>query len=240
MGDRQKTGGIASLIEAATFLVGLALFGTVLADYTTGDPDAAESVAFLVDNQAVMYVWNLIIFIVFGVALVVLAPALYERLKVGAPAIAQTATAFGLIWAGLVIAAGMVANIGWAKVIDLHDTDPEQAESLWLAVDSVYNGLGGGNEIVGGVWVLLISWAALRSGLLPRALNYLGLVIGIAGLVTVVPALELVGAVFGLGLIVWFVWLGAVMLSDTSADPDPIDVTEASTSTSTTPPDVPG
>jgi hypothetical protein len=239
MSDRQKTGGIASLIEAATFLVGLALFGTALADYTTGDPDAAESVAFLADNQAVMYVWNLIIFIVFGVVLVVLALALYERLRVGARAIAQTATAFGMIWAGLVIAAGMVANIGWAKVIDLHDTDPEQAESLWLAVDSVYNGLGGGNEIVGGVWVLLISWAALRSGLLPRALNYLGLVIGIAGLVTMVPALELVGAVFGLGLIVWFVWLGAVMLSDRSADRDPIDITEASTSTTVTPTDIP-
>lgn len=46
----------------------------------------------------------------------------------------------------------------------------------------------------------------------PRALNYLGVVIGVLGLLTVVPALEVLGAVFGLGLIVWFVWLGIVML----------------------------
>lgn len=73
-------------------------------------------------------------------------------------------------------------------------------------------GLGGGNEIAGGLWVLLIGWAALRVGGVPRALNYLGVVIGVLGLLTVVPALEVLGAVFGLGLIVWFVWLGIVML----------------------------
>lgn|GEM_PF-1982155 len=52
----------------------------------------------------------------------------------------------------------------------------------------------------------------MRAGGLPRALNYLGVVIGVAGILTVVPALEVLGAVFGLGLIVWFVWLGIVVL----------------------------
>lgn len=79
-------------------------------------------------------------------------------------------------------------------------------------------GLGGGNEIVGGLWVLLVSSAALRAGGLPRALNYLGVVIGVAGLLTVVPALgELGGAIFGLGSIAWFVWLGIVMLRESSS-----------------------
>ena len=73
-------------------------------------------------------------------------------------------------------------------------------------------GFGGGNEIAGGVWVLLIGWAALRARELPRALSYLGVVAGVAGLITVVPALEAIGFVFGLGLIVWFVWLGIIML----------------------------
>ena len=49
-------------------------------------------------------------------------------------------------------------------------------------------------------------------------LNYLGAVAGVAGLLTVIPvlevhgAVEVLGAVFGLALIVWFVWLGIVML----------------------------
>jgi hypothetical protein len=212
MDERQRIGGIAALIEAATFIVGIAMFATVLSDYTTGDPTPTESVAFLVDNQAALYIWNVVIFIVFGLALVPVALALHERLRGGSPALAQAAAAFGLIWVGLVLAAGMVTNIGIGTVADLNDTDPARAETVWSALDSVQNGLGGGNEIAGGVWVLLVSLAALRTAALPKGLNYLGAVAGVAGLVTIVPPLEAVGAVFGIGLIVWFVWLGSVLL----------------------------
>ena len=217
----QKMGGVAALIEAATYVVGLVLFATVLAPYTIGDPDPVESVAFLADNQAIMYIWNLIIYVVNSVFLVVLALALYERLKAGSSAIVQTATAFGLIWAGLLVASGMVFNVGFlGTVVDLYGEDPAQAASVWLALDAAQNGLGGGNEIVGGLWVLLVSWAALRKGGLPKALNYLGVVIGVAGLITVVPGIEVIGAlsglgvVFGLGFIVWFVWVGIFLLSN--------------------------
>lgn len=204
-------GGIAALIEAAAYVVGLGFLFTLLAPSVGDDP--GEVVTFFANNQAIMQTWYLIIYVVFGVFLVVLALALYERLKANSPAMMQTATAFALIWAGLVIASGMVANIGLGNVVDLYGKDPTQAASLWLAISSVQDGLGGGVEIVGGLWVLLVSWAALTAGGLPRVLNYLGVVIGMAGLLSAIPALgEVGGLVFGLGQIVWFVWLGIVML----------------------------
>lgn len=212
MDNLQKMGAISALIDAATFLVGIVLAFTILAPLTTGDLDPDQTVAFLEDNQAVIYIWNTIIYLVFGVFLVVLALALHERLRAGSPAMVQTATVFGLIWAGLVIASGMIVNIGLDKVVVLSGNDAAQAAALWLAIASVQEGLGGGIEIVGGLWVLLVSWAALRPRGLPKALNYLGLVVGVAGLVTVVPLLGDLGAIFGLGSIVWFVWLGIVML----------------------------
>ena len=43
------------------------------------------------------------------------------------------------------------------------------------------------------------------------ALNYLGVVVGVAGVLTVVPALEVLAIGFRLGEIVWGVWLGIVM-----------------------------
>jgi hypothetical protein len=208
MNDQQKVGGVSALLAAATWVFGMALLFTVLAPFATGDVDPG----FLADNQAIIYIWNITIYLVFGVFLVVLLLALHERLKAGSPAIVQTATAFGLIWAAVVFASGMVFNIGMETVIDLHSKDPAQAESVWLAVNSVSIGLGGGNEIVGALWILLLSWAALRAGGLPRALNYLGVVISVAGLLTLVPALEIMGVIFGLGSIVWFVWVGIVML----------------------------
>ncbi|MDY7102299.1 MAG: DUF4386 family protein [Actinomycetota bacterium] len=211
LGSLTRIGGIAALVEAATFVVGIALFATVLSDYATGDPTPAESVSFVVDNQGALYAWYLITLIVFGIALVPLALALHRRIR-DAGGLAQTATAFGVIWSGLILATGMIDNIGLGVVSDLADTDPTQAEAVWSSLDAITNGLGGGNELAGGIWVLLVSVAALQTRALPRSLNVLGIVSAAAGLVTVVPGLEDVGLIFGLGLIVWFTWLGAVLV----------------------------
>lgn len=206
----QKVGGISALIEAAVYIAGFGLFLTVLD--SSGHAGPVQQVVFLAENRVALYIANLLIYVVFSVFLVVLALALYERLKAEAPAIMQVATAFGLIWAGLVIASGMIANIGMSTVVGLYSKDPEQAASLWLAIGTIQEGMGGGNEIVGGLWVLLISWAAIRTGWHPAALNYLGVVIGLAGILTVVPTFDILMDVFGLGQIVWFAWLGIVML----------------------------
>jgi hypothetical protein len=209
MKDLQKMGGIAALYEAAAYVV--AMVGFLLIVDVSGVVDPVQKVALMADNQAFLYTMHLIAYVLWGIFLVVLALALYQRLKAGSPAMAQTATAFGLIWAGLVIAGGTLYNVGMGTVVDLYAKDATQAATVWLAIDSVVQGLSG-LEIVGGTWMLLVSWAALRGGGLPRALNYLGLVVGVAGLLTVVPTLEMLALVFGLGQIVWFVWLGIAML----------------------------
>ncbi len=118
MNNLQKMGGIAALYEAAAYVLGI-IFFMLIVDYP-GVVDPGQKVALLVDNQTSLYIMNLIIYVIFGVFLVVLALALYERLKVGSPAMMQTATAFALIWAGVVIASGMVANIGTGVVVNLY------------------------------------------------------------------------------------------------------------------------
>jgi len=206
----QKMGGISALIAAALYITGFALFLTVLDP--SGYDGHVQRVAFLAENQVASYIANLLIYVVFGVVLVVLVLALHARLKSGSPAIMQTATVFGLIWSGLVIASGMIANIGNSTVIGLFSENQDQAVALWLAISTMQESLGGGNEIVGGLWVLLLSSAALRAGKLPKVLNSLGVLVGLAGILTVVPAFDVLMDVFGLGQIVWFAWLGILML----------------------------
>ena len=211
MNNSQKLGGIAALANAAAYIVGLGMVFTLLAPIMKAGP--VEYVAFLVDNQTLMVVWHIIIYLVAGVFMVPLALALHERLKAGAPTMMQTTTAFGLIWAGLIIASGMLHVTDIGVVSELHAQDPAQATTVWLALSAVESGLGGTPELPGGIWILLASWAALRSGGLPKALNYLGLLIGVAGIISVVPALaELGGTTFGLGFIAWFAWAGVVLL----------------------------
>lgn len=117
-----------------------------------------------------------------------------------------------MIWAGLVIASGMVANIGIAVMIKLHIGDPAAAAAVWPGYTIMVNGLGGGNEIVGGLWILLVSIAARQASALPRPLIYFGGLVGTSGLLTTIPALGELGSIFGLGAILWFAWLGFVLL----------------------------
>ena len=206
-----RIGGASAVIAAATFIIGLVMFVTLLIDYTTAETPG-EAVAFLVDNQLSLYLWNLTITIIFGIVLVPLVLAIHKRLSSDAHPLTPIASVFGFIWAGLIIATGMITNIGYGTVADLHTTDPAMAETVWAAIDSVTNGLGGGNEVVGGMWVLLLSLAAMQARAFSKWLNYLGIAMGVAGIITVVPALEDVGALFGLGLIVWFVGVGLQLL----------------------------
>jgi hypothetical protein len=207
----QKFGGLAALYLAVAYLIGVVLFLVVL-DYPNMT-DPAQKVALLVEKQMVIFSTNLLMYVFFGVFLIVLSLALYDRLKSGAPAIMQVATAIGIIWAGSLIAGGMVSNAGIAPVVALYAKDPAQAALTWQGIETVASGLGNGNgEILGGLLTLLVSLAALRAGGLPKGLSILGLLVGTVGIITIVPGLTDLTGVFGLSQIIWFVWLGIVLL----------------------------
>ena len=208
----QKSGGFAALYLAAANLVGMVLFLVVLDYLSITDP--AQKVALNVDKHTVIFATNLLMYVFFGLFLIVLSLALYDRLKSGAPAIMQVATAIGIIWAGALIVSGMVANAGLAVIVPLYAKDPAQAALTWQGIEAVVHGLGFGNgDILGGLLTLLVSLAALRAGGLPRGLNILGLLVGAVGILSIIPGLtELMAGIFGLGLIIWEVWLGIVLL----------------------------
>lgn len=208
----QKFGGFAALYMAVAYLIGIILFIVVL-DYP-GITNSAEKVALVVEKQMVIFSTNLLMYVFFGFFLIVLSLALYDRLKSGAPAMMQVATAIGIIWAGSLIASGMVANAGIAPVAALYAKDPAQAALTWQGIETVANGLGNQNgEILGGLLTLLVSVAGLRAGGLPKSLNLLGLLVGAVGIISLIPMLtnDLTG-LFGLGQIIWFVWLGILLL----------------------------
>lgn len=78
----RKAGGIAAICEAAAYLVGIVGYLVIL-DYTVVR-GPMEKVSFLLENVGVVYALTLFVYVVFGVALVVLSLALHDRLKEGA------------------------------------------------------------------------------------------------------------------------------------------------------------
>ena len=204
----QKSGGFAALYAGIAYIVGMIGFLLVV-----GWPDdPVQQVNVLVNHQVAQHMLYLIVYQIWAVFLVILTLALYERLKASSPAMMQIVTAIGIIWATLVIASGMIFNIGMENVVNLYGKDPAQATTIWLVIESVSNGIGGGNEILGGLWMLLISWVAYQAREFPKALNTLGIVAGAAGILSALPGLGDAGLIFGLVQIVWFIWLGIVLL----------------------------
>jgi hypothetical protein len=207
----QKVGGIAALYIAMAYLAAIPYF-VLLVNYP-GVVDPVEKVILLRDNFASMYWMHVVSFEFVALALIVVTLAVYQRLKDFAPSAAQFATVVGLIRAGLLLASVMVFNYGMGAVVRLYATAPDQAVSAWQVIEPVATALGGtGGELLGGVWFLLMSVAALRAKVFPSALNWLGVGIGTAGILSLVPALSGLEVAYGLLQIVWFFWLGIVLV----------------------------
>jgi hypothetical protein len=65
----------------------------------------------------------------------------------------------------------------------------------------------------------------LWAGGLPKGLNILGLLVGMVGIISIIPVLtEMMVGIFGLSQMIWFIWLGIVMLrwSPVSATEKPV------------------
>lgn len=211
----QRFGGLAGLTCAATYLFGFAFLVTTLAPlgFGTNEIDGKAVVAFIQATPGFLILWNTVIYIVNALALIVLVMALHSILRANTPELSIVAAAIGLIWATLVLGAGMIGNIAVERAAYLAGNDFENAIRFWEMLHAVELGLGGGNEIAGGVWIGLVSIAALRGKSLGKVAIGLGLLTGVGGLATLIPALgDTAGVVFGLAAIAWFIALGVSLL----------------------------
>lgn len=209
MNRLQQYGALAAMANACIYIAMFIYYGAVADLPASASPQ--EKVVFMQAHQTVLATVNIFGYMVFGVLLAVLVLACHTRIKDHGLVRAQLASVFGFIWVGVIIAAGMVANVSLFGVTALYLQDPQQAVTVWLSTALVQQALGGGVELLGGLWVLLLSMAFIASAQLPKALHLLGVVVGITGILTLLPA-SLFTELFGLLQIIWFGWLGLVLL----------------------------
>jgi hypothetical protein len=203
----RRAAGFAALYITVGYLAAIAYF-VFLVDYP-GATDPQEQVELFTHHHTSMYLMHLISFELVALALIVVTLGVHQRLQEHAPATSKVTVAVGLVRAGLLLASVMVFDHGMAVVVDQRASDPQQAAVTWQALGPIADALGGtGGDVLGGVWFLLVSWVALRSAVFPRALNWLGLGIGAAALLSATPGFGVLEAAVGLLQIAWFLWFG--------------------------------
>ena len=201
---------VSSLTLGLIYISGFVYFGALWS--YPHDGSELDQLNYLKSNQFSISAVFSVIYILFGVVLSVLVLVLSDMQRgLERPFLAKLATLFGSVWIGFVIASGMIAVIGLNFVITLSATDASAAFEIWRIVMLMTESLGGGNELVGGLWVLLISLCLQSNALLPKGVNYLGVFVGLMGIGTLYPN-EIFTELFGVSQILWFIWLAIHLL----------------------------
>lgn len=220
--SHNRVGGLAALYLALAYMAAMPFFLLVV-DYPKATT-AAEKVSSIVDDYPSLYAMYLVTYVFLGVVLALLALSLFDHLRRGSEWLARVSTVLGLTWSIAIILSGLVFTFGMSTVVSLAEDSPEQAALAWQPIEAVAQGLGGaGGEVLGGLWLLLVSWTALRGRAFPQALGWFGLATGLIGVASTIPALNDAVIAFGLLQIVWFAWVGRVLLARRATAPQPAD-----------------
>lgn len=202
----QVAGGIAALLEGLAIIGNLVLFLIVQPDmgFKMGYWDEpSKAVPFVVAHQSYFFFGGLFL-IVSALIVPPIVLALYGRLRALSPGLIVTATFFGAIGMAMLLLNAIGQYAEFQAFSSLSTAVAEQAQPYGsIAYDATNEAAGLGL----GLWTVLLSWAVISRGGLPRWLGYFGILVGVA------DVLMLFGLPVGLLLSVpWFIAVGIVLL----------------------------
>ena len=211
--------GIAAIGMALCYLTMALIFFGFLSQPEQADP--LQKIQYLAQHHLLVAMGYATGYLVFGFLLAVMVIALPHQLPKPKSALVQIASLFGKVWVVLMMASGMIALVGLNRSISLTDIDPTLAITLFHLTGLMTDALGGGIELVGGLWILLFSIAGLKQQPKRAKLHWLGLFTGSFAVLTVFHTLPYLKEAFGLSQLVWQLWFGIVLLSKLQAETSP-------------------
>ena len=202
----------SSVYMAVAYITGILIFIVVL-KYPQITEDL-DKVKLLVEMKSMMFVSNLIMYVVFGPVLILFILFLVSLLDNRQTVLVKFSAIIGYIWAGSLTASGMIANGAIEPITRLFSDNPEQAVYLWQMLDTVSLSIGNGNgEILGGLMTLGFGIAILQNEHLSRGLGVFGIIVGFIGILSLIPPLADLAVIFGILQLGWFVLTGFSSIS---------------------------
>lgn len=166
-----------------------------------------QTLELLVLDSNHFITWNVVVYLVYGVSLLYLTINLFFHVRQKEPELAIGILVMGGIWSGFMFLSGGLAIELINSVKGLHTLNSELAIEVWTIGSLLHESIGGGNELIGAIWVGLIS-SALPSRIgATLAAKLFGYAVTFFGLCTLFESSETFASLFGATLIFWFLLL---------------------------------
>lgn len=197
----QKAGPFAAFTNAVVAIATLYVALVMIGPDALADQNRFAEIA--VNNPTPLYIQDMLKFIsaVSGVVLIII---LYKRLRKESTWRMKVAALFGCLSILLLLSNAVISLQATAQAPEFAATKSESGSQL----NSMIGILAMAAIFTNGIWYLLVSWTALKSSMLPKGLNYLGLAIGV---IFLVPMLGIIGLLLNVG---WSFWLGRTLSAE--------------------------
>ncbi|MFC3853220.1 hypothetical protein ACFOSD_10285 [Salinispirillum marinum] len=202
--------GAAFIGMALCYVTLFVIYGAVLR--MPAEANTTEKIAYLIENKGLLNLTYVLGYVLFSCLLcfcVNVIGGLYQQVS---PTAMAMATLFGYFWGVILLCAGMIGISSHELLASYSNSNPAAAEVIYYARILLTESLGGGIEFVGGVWLLLLGAVSWRHSLLSKPLCTFTLVKGAIGAATLFSAEPVLRDLFGITGIIWFLWMGLVMI----------------------------
>ncbi|USD68048.1 hypothetical protein [Vibrio sp. SCSIO 43136] len=201
---------LALLVNCACFGYGIGLLLTKFSYLQDEQYTEQQVLERILLDSAYFSSWHIVIYLVFGLSLLSLTINLFITAKKHSPHLATGLLVMGGIWSGFMLLSGGLAIELLNQVADIYPNDPEFGTQIWITGQLLLESIGGGNELIGAVWVALIALLLPKHKGLSTLTKWLGLLIAATGTGTLFDSTETLASLFGITLIIWFLLLYCV------------------------------
>lgn len=197
----KKIAAISSVYGGLSYIGGIFVYLQLL-QYDSAN-SASEQIEIISNNPVLVHITTLHIYIIFSFGIILLATYLYLKLKDQQSILGLLGLVTGVMWATILIASGFISIA--VTTLLMNDVAASELVSAWQAVDIVSNALGGGNELIGGIFTGLWSLVMYKTHFSTIVTSVLGALVFIGGTISVLPYLADIGiGIFVISQIFWF------------------------------------
>lgn len=162
-----------------------------------------DKLTIISDNAFLTHITTLHIYILFSLAIILLATYCYQTTKNNLPTLSLLSLITGIVWATILIASGFITLS--VTTLLLSGTPVSELMSAWPAIELVSNALGGGNELIGSIFTGLVSLTLYKASRSSLATSLLGLAVLVGGVISALPYLTEIGiGIFVISQVLWF------------------------------------